>query len=136
MAITHSLQDLSSLTRDWTLTPAARALSPNHRAAREIPGKKLNMNIKVLSPSLPQGISHQPSFPIGSAGYMFYGFFPLSLETSFSSFLNSGLLNKVKTFYIYIFNRVSDFSCGLHLLLGQPKEPQLPQPKRPIEMFE
>ena len=32
-----SFQDLSSLTRDWTQAPAAKALSPDHWATGEVP---------------------------------------------------------------------------------------------------
>ena len=36
-ATPHSLQDLSSLTRDGTLVLAVKALSPNHWTTRELP---------------------------------------------------------------------------------------------------
>ena len=37
LALLHVLQDLSSLTRDWTQALAVKALSPNHWTAREFP---------------------------------------------------------------------------------------------------
>ena len=37
LAALHSLQDLSSLTRDWTQTTAVKVPSPNHWTARELP---------------------------------------------------------------------------------------------------
>ena len=38
VATVHILQDLSSLTRDWTGPTAVKTLSPNHWTARELPG--------------------------------------------------------------------------------------------------
>ena len=36
--MSHSLQDLSSPTRDWTLVMAVKAQSPNHWTTRKVPG--------------------------------------------------------------------------------------------------
>ena len=54
-----SLQDLSSLTRDWTWNPAVKVLSSNHWTAREFPWK--NIFISYLISKI-----HMTTFPLDS----------------------------------------------------------------------
>ena len=48
MAMPHSLQDLSSLTRDQTHAPAVEARSPNYWTTREFPESLLKRKRKCI----------------------------------------------------------------------------------------
>ena len=48
LATLHGMQDLSSLTRDWTVSPSVEVQSPNHWTAREFPGVSFLKRTPVL----------------------------------------------------------------------------------------
>ena len=53
LAMPRGLRDLSSLTKDWTLAMAGRALNPNHQAIRELPAWCFFFNWQHWNRTLP-----------------------------------------------------------------------------------
>ena len=62
-AVPCSLQDLSSLTRDWTQAWAVKALSPNHWSTREFSfGCSLRLKAWVLAEQISMPLRHNFSW--------------------------------------------------------------------------
>ena len=88
LAMPHSLRDLNSPTRDWTLALAVKVLSPNHWTSREFPDIVILATLQLSSSWTHKTPSWNPSHLTPNI----LGFIPNESEGHYyhdSCFLNS-----------------------------------------------